>query len=739
MIKLSGIQNTTLPANKLVRMFLDGEILLPEIQRKYVWTPEKARALLDSVYKEYPSGSILLWRTNGQVNMHPTAAAAASAATAPDAARPMGEPYLLLDGQQRLTSLAAVLEGMPIRTSIRNKIRRSRISIYFNMDHPESVTRSDTEDDGADGAVTNHRIFRLETKAVAADPRWISVTKLFKEGPVPTLNEAGIDPGDPNYQRYLTRLVDLQRAASYQYPVQILDKSVPYEEVTDIFVRLNSQGTKLRKADLALAQVTSRWRGAMDLFTDAVDQFRRKRFFLDEGLFIRCLISVSTGQSKFENIGRIPVSTLQENLDKARRGLDFAINLLKNDARIETTDILPSPFLLVPIACLAVKDSYSFTTETKRKALRWAYAALMWGRYSRGSTETMLDEDLASIRDSKDPLGEMIQRITRQSGRLEVTEADLEGRRRQSPLFSMMYVLARRAAAKDWDSGLTLTIDSDRDFDLMHGQIFPRSSIASAPGGGRAPQEARRLFADICNTVFLSRDKAGLADKEPDAYLPRIVERMGEDALAAQCIPTDRSLWRADMYEEFLAARRRAVADGINSLLASLEPPRPPPRPTDCEAVIRRGETATVEFKSSMLYDYERRGPNPALREALLKEIAAFINTCGGLVYVGVSDEGEVLGLGKDYGLLGKHQNWDGWSQEFVNRLRVLGMPAASLVSHEPVEIGGKTIARIAVKKGRKEAWLKTAAGFRLAVRQGTCSTFLDPKDTSEYAKERFQ
>ena len=317
MIKLSGIQNTTLPANKLVRMFLDGEILLPEIQRKYVWTPEKARALLDSVYKEYPSGSILLWRTNGQVDTRPTAAA--DAATAPDTARPMGEPYLLLDGQQRLTSLAAVLEGVPIRTSIRNKIKRSRISIYFNMDHPESVTRSDTEDDGSDGAVTNHRIFRLETKAIAADPSWIPATRLFKEGPVPTLDEAGIDPGDPNYQRYLTRLVDLQRAALYQYPVQILDKSVPYEEVTDIFVRLNSQGTKLRKADLALAQVTSRWRGAMDLFTDAVDQFRKKRFFLDDGLFIRCLISVSTGQSKFKNVGVIKSENLWFTLATSAR------------------------------------------------------------------------------------------------------------------------------------------------------------------------------------------------------------------------------------------------------------------------------------------------------------------------------------------------------------------------------------------------------------------------------------
>lgn len=738
MIKPRGIQNTTLPADRLVRMFLDGEIRLPEIQRRYIWPREKVRALLDSIYKEYPSGSILLWRTDRPVDTRQAATAADSGATGP-----AGEPYLLLDGQQRLTSLAAILGDAPIRTSARKGGRPARISIYFNMDHPESVTSPDTEDDRAgsidEDAATDHSIFRLETRAVVADPLWIPVTELFRDGPVPTLSRTGIDPGDPSYQKYLARLVGLQRAASYQYPVQILDKSVSYEEVTDIFVRVNSQGTKLRKADLALAQVTSRWKGSMDLFTDAVEALRKRRFSLDEGFLIRCLISVSTGQSKFANTGRIPIETLREGLGKTTRGLDFAIRFLKNDARIETTDVLHSPFLLVPLVCLAVKKDCSFTSETKRKALRWAYAALMWGRYSRGSVETMLDEDLAIIRGSEDPLEEMIGRIAKQSGRLRVTEADLEGKKRQSPLFSMMYVLARKGAAKDWHSGLTLTVDSDRDFDLMHGHVFPRNSIAAALGGGRTPQDVGPLFADMCNTVFLSRDEAGLAGKTPDEYLPAIVERMGEEALVAQCIPTDRSLWSADRYEEFLAARRRAVADGINSLLEALEAPLPPPSPADCAAVIRGGETSRVEFKSSMLYDYKRGASGTAPKEAILKGVAALMNAGGGIVYVGVSDEGKILGLGPDYKLLGRHKDWDGWSQAFVSVLGALGMPAAALVTHEPVEIDGRTIAKITVKRGRKQAWLETPAGPRLAVRQGTCSTFLDAKNASEYIQVRFQ
>ena len=733
MTRLEGIQNTALAADKLVRMFQDGEIQLPEIQRKYVWPREKVRALLDSMYKGYPSGSILLWQTDRHVDTRP----AAVAADAPGTARSVGEPYLLLDGQQRLTSLAAILRGAPIRSSVGGSIKTTPISIYFNMDHPASVTHPDTGDDeiGSDGegAVTDHRIFRLEGRAVAADPRWIPVDKLFRDGPVPALNGTGIDPGDPNYQKYLTRLVHLQEVASYQYPVQILDKTVSYDEVTDIFVRLNSQGTKLRKADLALAQVTSRWKGAMDMFTAAADECRRRRFSLDEGFLIRCLISVSTGQSKLENVGRMRLSEIQAGLPETERGLAFAIDLLKHDAGIETSDVLPSPFLLVPLACLAAKHHYSFSAEARGKALRWAYAALVWGRYS-GSTETMLDEDLASIRDSEEPLDEMIGRIRKKSGRLEVTEADLEGKTRRSSLFSIMYVLARKAGAKDWDSGLTLTVDSDRDFRLMHGQIFPRSSVVSARGGQRTPQGAKKLFADISNTVFLSRDKAGLYGRAPADYLPEIVEKMGEEALAAQSIPTDPSLWSAGNYEEFLAARRAALVAGINRLLA---PPAPPPE-AGCLETIAGGESDTVEFKSSMLHDYKLGRRNTARIDDIVREIVAFMNANGGTVYVGVSDDGGILGIDPDYKLTGRPPSWQGWTEVLANAVKGLGPSAAKNVSYEPVVIDGKTIAKITVLKGSLPAYVDPHGKGAFVVRQGPAAVSLNTKDANEYIRGRF-
>ena len=711
----------------LIDQFMGGDIQLPEIQREYVWSREKVCALIDSIYKGYPSGSILLWRTDMARATRRTAATDADDSIAPS--------HLLLDGQQRLTSLAAVMKGTPAAMRVRGSVVEAPIEIYFNMDHPDTTIEPDDTDEGSDYAGGDSRIFQLKSRSVESDRRRIPVTSVFRLGPGKALLESGVRGDDPDFPRYLDRLTTLYgKAESYMYPVQILGREIPDGQVADIFVRLNLQGTTLRKADLALALVTSRWKGAMGLFSAMADECRQKRFDLDERFLIKCLVSVSTGQNKFKNIGRIPVPKLKADWERTKRGLRFAIDFFKKNAKIETSDVLPSPYLLIPVACLAVKSGYRLPGGTERRLLRWVYAALMWGRYS-GSTETKLDEDLLAIRGSADPLADMVEKVRAQSGRLEVQPRDLRGRTKQSPLFSMMYVLARRAAAKDWGSGLILSIDSDVGFKDMHGQIFP--SVAVKPAMEReGRRDARRAASDIANIAFFSRHAAGTRRRTPDKYLPGIVGRVGKEALDAQCIPADPSLWAVDRYEEFTAARREALASGINGLLSSLE--RDEPAPASDADVIRRGETLTVEFKSSMLYDHDRDVRNKELQRVLLKEIVALLNTEGGTVYVGVSDNGDILGIEKDCALTGKRGGWHGWSESFVNAVKTLGPAAAANVRHEPVVIEGTTVAKITVIRGARPAYLDPKNRGEFVMRQGSSSVSLTPQEAIEYHAERF-
>ena len=119
------MQQTNIPIASLVEMYKRKELALPAIQRRYVWEATKVRDLLDSLYRGYPSGSILMCETDEHVALRESAISQAE-----------NTPFsrkLLLDGQQRLTSLTSVLNGEPVTVRGRSK----KIEILFNLEHPD--------------------------------------------------------------------------------------------------------------------------------------------------------------------------------------------------------------------------------------------------------------------------------------------------------------------------------------------------------------------------------------------------------------------------------------------------------------------------------------------------------------------------------------------------------------------------------------------------------------------------
>jgi len=112
---------------ELVGMIERGELRLPEMQRRYVWRSTRVRDLLDSLYRGYPSGAILLWETDEAVPLQEFAVEQQK--------NPYQSTRLLLDGQQRLTSLSAVIRGESV--SVRG--RKRPVELLFNLDHPDQL------------------------------------------------------------------------------------------------------------------------------------------------------------------------------------------------------------------------------------------------------------------------------------------------------------------------------------------------------------------------------------------------------------------------------------------------------------------------------------------------------------------------------------------------------------------------------------------------------------------------
>ena len=556
---------------ELVSMIERGRLRLPEMQRRYVWRSPRVRDLMDSLYRRHPSGAILLWETNEQVPLQAFAVAQQS--------NPYQTTQLLLDGQQRLTSLSAVIRGEPV--SVRG--RKRPIDLLFNLEHPEELAfvtevdeESDVDEEGgesdADTADSssdelmqrfNKMAFVVATRKLEQLPHWVKVSEVFAtSSDREFLRKAGVtDFDDPRVEKYGKRLARLRDIRKYVYRMDVLESSMGYDEVTEIFVRVNSLGAKLRSSDLALAQITAKWRNSLSEFQAFQQACAQMGFELDLGIHLKNMVAFATGQSRFLTVGSLDVETLQAAWKECCRGMEFALNFMRSNAGITSPALLSSPFILIAIAYFGHKRKYDLTPDDAEQLRYWTLVANAKGRFSRGSSETILDQDLASLRQGGGTR-EMVDRVRLQFGRLDITPEELEGRNQRSALFKTMFLAFHAADAKDWRSNLRISLDHKGAQDkLQFHHLFPKAVLKSA---GRAPREAD----DIANLSFVSgKTNRQISDKAPAAYLPAYLERAGAAAFAAQCIPTDGNFLSVEAYSEFLRQRRTLIAERLNEFL----------------------------------------------------------------------------------------------------------------------------------------------------------------------------
>lgn len=596
----------------LVDMLLNRELLLPEMQRKYVWRSTQVRDLLDSIYRDYPSGSILIWETD-EVPILKTHSFEKTGQN------PIGKRLLLLDGQQRITSLATILTGCPIRIKEGTKVKEKAIEIFFNVDHPEEDSKEpeaiprfevgdsveakwdDGEfypgkiskvesnryfilyDDDSEGWSDEVRdlsdeskkelYFQLKNRAIESKPNWIAVTRLFKEGVGSILRALKIGADHSDFDKYNGRLNQLfNRKESYLYPIQIIrDKS--YSEVTDIFIRVNSSGTRLRSSDLALAQITSAWPGSMNLFETFVDRCAEKDFYLDENFLARCLICIATKQAKFEKIGRMSADKLKDSWELTKKGVQKAVNFLRNSALVDSSALLPSPILLVPLVYYGSRNDLCETAKGEKGFLYWFYNASIWGRYS-GSMETRLAQDLAALSNTRpwETLADNVWQLVGKDRRVEA--GDFRGRGVNSPLFFMMYVLARKNKARDLETGEVINYANfGKNNEVEYDHLFPRSKLETFLKEKKVENaERKRTINEIANMAFLTkRGNIIKTNEDPVSYFPKVYKRHGgDDLFTRQQIPYDLKLLDYEQYEEFLNGRSKTLAREMNGFLAEL-------------------------------------------------------------------------------------------------------------------------------------------------------------------------
>ena len=235
---------------------------------------------------------------------------------------------------------------------------------------------------------------------------------------------------------------------------------------------------------------------------------------------------------------------------------------MRNNVGIDSPGLLSSPFILITIGLFGHKHAYSISPTDEQALRRWTRLANAKGRYSRGSSETLLDQDLTVV-SRDDGISALMDRLRLQVGRLDIVPEELEGRNQRSALFKTMFLAFRRADARDWRSNLTIALDhSGRQHRLQFHHIFPKAVLKQ--------HYSDREADDIANLAFIGGGtNRSISDKPPSAYIPELLQRSGPDALSAQAIPITPDLLQVSAYKDFLKERRKRVAEVLNGYLES--------------------------------------------------------------------------------------------------------------------------------------------------------------------------
>lgn len=512
-----------------------GHMALPEFQRGYVWNRDQVRGLFDSLYKGHPIGGLLVWVTESKTATHRG-----------DGELAPGVVKLLLDGQQRITSLYGVVRGKPPRFFDGNTHNFTGLQFHLEKQTFE---------------------FYQPVK-MKGDNLWIDVTELMQKGTsglgefVRLLSmQPETAPKVGDFAGRLSRLLAIKEVDLHVEEVTGADKTL--DIVVDIFNRVNSGGTKLSKGDLALAKICAEWPEARDTMKVKLKEWEKAGYHFNLDWLLRSVNTALTGEAKFQFLHDKNAEEIQEGLKRATKHIDTSLNLISGRLGLDHDQVFFSRYG-VPVMVRYLDQRNGPLDEKERdKLLFWFVQAGMWGRFS-GSTESFIDQDLASLEGPDGGLDKLLDQLRLWHSGMLVESGHFTSWSLGARFYPVLYMITRMSQARDWGTGLPLKaslLGKMNQLEVHH--IFPKAQLYKR-------NFKRSEVNALANFCFLTKDtNIDISDRLPEQYFPEI-EKAHPGALASQWIPNDPRLWKIENYLEFLEARKALLAAEVNTLMEEL-------------------------------------------------------------------------------------------------------------------------------------------------------------------------
>lgn len=747
------------PLVALLEQIESGELGLPELQRPFVWKRVQVRELFDSLYRGYPAGHFLFWRT-----------------TADHGARQIGVdgkqtvPHkVIVDGQQRLTSLYAVTK------------RRAVVTENFDHAHIRIAFRPRTRD------------FEVANTAIDKDPEWLSdISELWHHGSgtfafindfLQRLKHARELTPDAE-QGIAQALGELQHLTNYQFTAIELSSDLDVDQVSEIFVRVNSKGTSLDQADFLLTLMSVHWdegRRQLEQFSQSarlpsLSSSSPFNYLLTPrpDQLLRVAVGLGLRRGRLQAVYQLLRGRGVDSGEESTAAREAQFEQLRG-AQAQVLDLSNWHEFLKCLAQAGYRSKSMITSENnviysylvyligrvdhgmthgelRPLIARWFFMCALTGRYT-GNPETQVDRDIRRLTDtaSADDFTATLDRfidLQFTSDFWSVALPDmLESSSAYTPSLFAYHASLTLLGARALFSSLSVsqlldpTIKGKKAPADRH-HLFPRGYLKTVDitGVGQTNQ--------VANYALLEwPDNVAIKDRAPSDYFPTLFEDRvhPSDRVTAMFWHALPERWFEMPYEAFLKERRTLMAGVIAAGYERLKTGHDIPSsaavvwdgPTLAE-LLESEETTTVEFKSSARHSYREGVPEAVINHSVLKTVAAFANTEGGTLAIGIDDNGHVLGIEPD--LVLKKQTTDGYANWLTTLVQQrLGTPAATKTRFRFEQADGKVVCIADVARSPAPVYLRGKDAEEFYVRLNNTTRALKPSEIHDYISDRWE
>lgn len=691
--------------SELISDIQRGIIKIPKFQREFVWSIEKTAQLLDSILKGYPIGTFIFWQTAERMNEIKNI----GNQDIPDTPEGTKVQYVL-DGQQRITSLYAAYLGAQIQKSGEKQIT-DYSEIFVDLDH--NIDDDDIQVITAEKPLGN----------------WISLSDVLNF--LKRMPQIQSNYSDENFRKIYAYANAFD---TYDFSTVLLRKE-SIDSAIEVFTRINTGGQTLTLFEIVSAKTYDEGDSfdMQEKWSKFIKKLKNKNYEGVSGSIILSLLSLiisKTKECKRKTILKLDKSEIKRIWDEAISCIEESIDYFRAGFGIPVSQLLPYDSLLVPFSYFFYYNKEKPNAIQRRYLEEFFWRVSLSARYS-SSTESALAQDIKRIElilnDERPNYDDIKINLSKPE---DLIKTDF---RASSSFCKAILCLLASHEPKDFQSNSKVILDNSwlkvaNSKNFHH--FFPKKYCKN---------ENITNANSLVNITFVSDhlNKRKIGSNAPSVYIAQFAEENEkiEQTLSSHLIGLNDFGIESNDYNLFLNQRAKLIYKEIKNRLELIKTEDPN---TEIHELILNGETDKVEFKSTLRFDLNRGEVNKKLEFIVAKTVAAFLNSDGGCLIIGVDDNQNVLGLQSDMQTLPK-QNIDGFELQLIEVIKkYIGAELASHIKITFPEIDQNRICLIKIAKSSKPVIVEYEGKEEFFVRLGCSSQPLTREKQSQYERQRW-